>query len=469
MAKWAALYPGQGSQYVGMGKELRDGSDTARRTFEEADDALGYRLSEIFLEGDARTLTRTEFTQPALLTVGVAAHRAFVERLGAEPDCAAGHSLGEWTALACAGAIGFADALRLVALRGKFMQEAADEGAGAMCAVLGIGREEVEDMCRRLSAPGAEVVVSNRNSPEQTVVSGRAEAVRRAAEELERLGARTAYLNVGAPFHSPLMEPAAAKLAEALGGFEFKEPRWPVLSNVTGEPHSGGSDGIARRLVEQIASPVRWDEAMRYLVRAGVPAAVELGPQTVLTRLAKANAKELEAYSFERPEQYPAIREGLAPLSERRSSGSSAREYGEAGAKDGTARKESAAVDSVHGDTANAGNARGFVVRCLTAAVATRNRNWDEAAYRSGAIEPYRGIEAIQEKLDAEERGPDPGEMKEALGLLIRIMETKGVPESERSERLREIVERTGTAALFPEWAGDGAKTGGEGHALRIG
>lgn len=451
MAKWAALYPGQGSQYVGMGKELRDGSAAARRTFEEADDALGYKLSEIFLEGDARTLTRTEFTQPALLTVGVAAHRAFAERLGAEPDCAAGHSLGEWTALACAGAIGFADALRLVSLRGKFMQEAADEGAGAMCAVLGIGREEVEHICRRLSAPGAEVVVSNRNSPEQTVVSGRAEAVRRAAEELERLGARTAYLNVGAPFHSPLMKPAAAKLAEALCGFEFQEPRWPVLSNATGEPHSGGSETIARRLVEQIASPVRWDEAMRHLVRAGVSAVVELGPQTVLTRLAKANAKELAAYSFERPEQFSAIQEGLAPLLERRPSGRSA---------DG---------GSAYGETAYGDNARGFVVRCLTAAVATRNRNWDEAAYRSGAIEPYRGIEAIQEKLDAEERGPDPGEMKEAFGLLIRILETKGVPEGERSQRLREIVKRTGTAALFPEWTGDGAEAGGEGHALRIG
>ncbi|MBW5446413.1 ACP S-malonyltransferase [Cohnella sp. CFH 77786] len=444
MAKWAHLYPGQGSQYVGMGKKLRDDSETARRVFEEADDLLGFRLSSVIFEGDPERLTRTDMTQPALLTVSVAAFRVLTERTGAEPDYAAGHSLGEWSALACAGAIGFSDAIRLVSLRGRLMQEAAEEGGGAMCAVLGIDREAVEETCRGLSAPGAEVVVSNINSPGQTVISGRADAVRQASERLERLGARTAYLNVGAPFHSPLMAPAAERLRAELKPQAFTLPRWPVVSNVTAVPYSSPEE-IVRLLAEQIVAPVRWEETMRFLRGAGVTAVVEIGPMTVLTRLAKAIEKEMSAFSFEKPEQWTELREGMKPFLERSSPA-----------------------------------ARRFVARCLTAAAGTRNRNWDERAYREGVIEPYQAIEAIQARLDAEDRGPDIGEMAEALSLLVRIFETKGVPSAERVERLFEIVERTGTGDRFPQYAlrvpepatapaTDSAHPGGAANGLRIG
>ncbi|MWC28630.1 ACP S-malonyltransferase [Paenibacillus sp. MMS18-CY102] len=416
MDKWAMLFPGQGSQYAGMGKELHEESEIARRVFEEADDTLGYKLSGIMMGSDTAQLTRTEYTQTALLTLGVAAYRVFQDQIGGTPDYAAGHSLGEWTALACAGAMTFADALRLVAMRGRLMQEAADAGEGAMCAIIGLDAHKVEAVCIKLSAPGAEVVISNFNSPLQTVISGRADAVRSAVAELEALGAKAVYLNVGAAFHSPLMASAAERLEEEISKTAIAAPRWPVLSNVTALPYAS-PDEIAGRLVEQIVSPVRWDATMRFLEGAGVSAAIELGPQAVLTRLAKVNAAGMEAFSFEKPSQLDEIQQKLKPLLP------GARQH-----------------------------ARGFAASCLTAAAATRNRNWDERTYREGVIEPYRAIEAIQEQLDAEERGPEPDEMREALRMLVRIFQTKGVPSKEAAERLRDIVSRTRTGDLFPEY-----------------
>ncbi|GFN33011.1 ACP S-malonyltransferase [Paenibacillus xylaniclasticus] len=417
MDRWAMLFPGQGSQYPGMGQELYKECVTARRVFEEADDTLGYKLSDIIFGSDPHRLTRTEFTQPALLTVGMAAYRVFMERIGsAAPHMAAGHSLGEWTALACAGAITFTDALRLVALRGRLMQEAADEGAGAMCAIIGLEASIVEKKCLERSAAGAEVVISNYNSPVQTVISGRAEAVHSTSAELEARGAKAVYLNVGAAFHSPLMAAAAEQLENALEKTAFTTPCWLVLSNVTALPH-GAPDEIGRRLVEQITAPVQWTATMNYFEQAGISTVIELGPQTVLSRLAKANTKGIQAYSFEKPSQAEELHEKLKPFF-----------------------------------TVSHSLTRGFITGCLTAAVSTRNRNWDEQAYQEGVVKPYRQIEAIQEQLDVEQREPSPEEMRAALKLLVSIFETKGVPDDEATQRLQEIVSRTATGHLFPEY-----------------
>lgn len=422
MGKWAMLFPGQGSQYAGMGKALHDEYETARHVFEEADDTLGYKLSEIVFGEDAARLTRTEYTQPALLTVSMAAYRVFAEQIGGEPNYLAGHSLGEWTALACAESLSFAEALRLVALRGRLMQEAADAGEGAMCAILGLDARIVEEACLRSTAPGAEVVVSNYNSPLQTVISGRADAVRRVVGELAGHGAKAAYLNVGAPFHSPLMAPAAARLDAELRGVTFAAPCRPVVSNVTALPHTAPQE-IAGRLVAQIVSPVRWEATMKFLAGEGVSSVVELGPQTVLGRLAQANVTDMIAYSFEKPEQAATLRDNMKPL-----------------------------LTGVGSQT------RHFVVGCLTAAVATRNRNWDAQAYQEGVIVPYRSLESIQARLEAEDRGPEAEELREAFRLLERIFRTKGVPDDESAARLQELVSRTGTETLFPEFAANAVR-----------
>ncbi|EFM08504.1 malonyl CoA-acyl carrier protein transacylase [Paenibacillus curdlanolyticus YK9] len=416
MVKWAMLFPGQGSQYAGMGRELRDEAETARHVFEEADETLGYKLSDIMMGKDSERLTRTEFAQPALLTVSVAAYRVFMERIGGTPDYMAGHSLGEWSALTCAEAMSFADALRLVALRGRLMQEAADAGEGAMCAIIGLNAGEVEAICLNLCAAGTEVVVSNYNSPVQTVISGRKDAVQRAVAEFESRGAKAVYLNVSAAFHSPLMASAAERLEESMRGAKLAAPRFPVISNVTALPHASAGE-IARSLVEQIVSPVRWEATMRFLAGANVSTAVELGPQAVLARLVKANTDGMQAYSFEKPSQTEELHEQLKLV--------------RLGARQQTLM---------------------FVASCLTTAAATRNRNWDERAYREGVMEPYRNIEAIQERLDAEDRAPEPDEMQEAFRNLVQIFQTKGVQTDEAEERLLEIIIRTGTGELFPEY-----------------
>ena len=233
MKKTAVVFPGQGSQRIGMGKSLCECFATARRTFEEASEVLGYDLLAVCTAGREDVLGQTVHAQPALLTLSVAAFRVLEEERLLEPSLGAGHSLGELSALTCAGALPFRDAVKLVALRGRAMQEAVPVGVGAMLAVFGVEPARVQEVCARLSTPDAVVSVANYNSSTQLVLSGHREAVRRASEQLESQGAVTHLLAVSIPSHSALMQPAAEKLAEALVGIPVSAPRWPVVSNVT--------------------------------------------------------------------------------------------------------------------------------------------------------------------------------------------------------------------------------------------
>ena len=274
------LFPGQGSQAVGMGKELAANHAVARQTFEEADEALGYKLSQLCFEGPEEKLKLTEITQPAILTVSVAAFRVFREK-GPKPNYVAGHSLGEYSAHVAAGTLQFADAVRAVRARGKYMQEAVPVGVGAMAAILGMSLDKVTEVCRD-AAQGEICQPANINSPEQMVVSGHAAAVERAIKLAAERGAKKAVcLPVSAPFHCALMQPARDRLATDLQALNFQKPAFPVVCNVDAALITEAESARAT-LIRQVTGSVKWDPSVRLLIEKGVTLFVEVGPGKVL-------------------------------------------------------------------------------------------------------------------------------------------------------------------------------------------
>jgi [acyl-carrier-protein] S-malonyltransferase len=299
MVKVAFLFPGQGSQAVGMGKALAEAFPEARAVFQSADDALGETLSRLCFEGPESELVLTRNTQPAILTMSIAAHAVWAAR-GGTAAFVAGHSLGEYSALVAAGALSLGDAVRAVRARGTFMQEAVPAGTGAMAAVLGLDADVVTRVCAEVA--GSEVVSpANYNSPEQTVIAGHATAVERASARLKEAGAkRVVPLAVSAPFHCALMEPVKPRLAEVLARCKFSTPRVPVVTNVEAAPNADAAR-VVPLLLAQVSVPVRWVESVRALAAAGVTRVVELGPGKVLGGLVKRISKDVEVLNVEDP------------------------------------------------------------------------------------------------------------------------------------------------------------------------
>ena len=297
MGKVAFVFPGQASQYPGMGKELAEKYPAARAVFAEADKALGFSISRICFEGTEDDLKLTANTQPAILTVSVAVHRVLAEK-GLTPDFVAGHSLGEYSALVAAGSLKFADAVVLVRKRGTYMQEAVPAGLGAMAAIMGLSPAVVADACKR-AAEGEICSAANLNSPEQTVISGHAAAVKRAVEIASQLGAKRAVmLAVSAPFHSALMMPAQEKLAQDLHNTEFGPLHPPLVTNVDADTIETGSEA-REALVRQVTAAVRWEESVRMLIDEGVNTFVEVGPGRVLTGLLRQIERSVAALNVE--------------------------------------------------------------------------------------------------------------------------------------------------------------------------
>ena len=301
----AFVFPGQGAQKAGMGRSLADAFPICRETFQEADEALGEALSTLCFEGPDDRLMLTENTQPAILAMSTAVARLAVSR-GLQPRFAAGHSLGEYSAHVSAGTLSFADALRTVRRRGRYMQEAVPVGEGAMAAILGLDADGVAKACAE-AADGQIVSPANLNAPGQIVIAGHAQAVARAGERAKALGARRAIpLAVSAPFHCALMKPAEVRLAPELRALRSKDPAFPVVANVDAEPKRTAVDSIDA-LIRQVSSPVRWEDVVRRLIADGARTFVELGPGTVLAGLIRKIDRSVTVTSVENEDGLAAL------------------------------------------------------------------------------------------------------------------------------------------------------------------
>jgi [acyl-carrier-protein] S-malonyltransferase len=304
--KTALLFPGQGSQRVGMGRDLAHKYEVARRVYEEADEVLGFSLSKLCWDGPEDELTLTQHTQPAILATSIAVLRV-LEGRGLAFDVVAGHSLGEWSALVAAGSLALGDAVRLVHLRGTYMQEAVPVGEGAMAALMGLELPAARAVCEQASAPGEPVEPANLNGAGQIVLSGHAAAIERAITLARAAGARRAVrLVVSAPFHCSLMQPAADRLAAALADVAVAAPRVPVVANVTAEPTQDAAR-IKELLVAQVTAPVRWEESIQAIAKLGVTRAYELGSGAVLKGLVKRIAPAVETTTIGEPHETEAF------------------------------------------------------------------------------------------------------------------------------------------------------------------
>lgn len=415
MKRIAMLFPGQGAQHPGMGKALYEREEAVKRLFEQASQALSLDMARLCFDTPADELNRTENTQPALLLCSVAAYRSFRARTGLTPAFMAGHSLGELSALVAAEAMTLEEGVRLARGRGEAMARCTEPGHTGMRAVTKLERARVEEVCRRIEGYGSKFVIANFNAGSQLVLSGSMAAMEPAAQALEAAGATLIALRVSGAFHSPCMAPAAEAFAELLAQVHFQQPKVPVVANVNAMPYADAAH-IADGLIRQIASPVLWSDSMQWLERNGADLFVDAGPREVLKKLAVANVAQAQAYSLAEAADEAALARELAA--------------------DIRIVKERPSV----------------IGKCMAVAVCTRNYNWNEEEYQRGVVEPYRQLQAMQERLEQQGGEPSAEESKQALALLRRIFATKRTPHEEQRMRYAQIAEATQMPELLDEY-----------------
>lgn len=414
MRKLALLFPGQGAQYIGMGKDLVNLYPVVNNTFVEASEVLGRDVAALCFESSPEELTQTENAQIAILTMNVALFRQFEADYGIMPSAVAGHSLGEYAALVASCVLSFPDALRLVEQRARLMAEAAANSQGAMLAVIGADKDLVMQCCEQVSSGDVIVTPANFNAGDQIIVSGAVDGIEAIQARFNELSIKNQRLRVSGAFHSPLMKAAADQFAQEIEKYPFGEPVCPVISNVTGLPYKEAAE-IKQLLVDQLVSPVCWKQTMDYIQDACISLALELGPGAVLKKLAKHHyAVETLSYDLK------ADRELLGALVMNRS-------------------ERAQFNQEQHINVFN---------KCMAVAVSTRNTNDDIQAYEKGAVQPYNTLKTLNE---AGEVTIDTA--RQALGLLKIILDTKGIPHQEQLQRFNQVADEVQINTLIPDFS----------------
>ncbi|MEC1679080.1 ACP S-malonyltransferase [Bacillus mojavensis] len=408
MEKIALLFPGQGSQFIGMGRSLYEEYPIAKLTFEEAGDIAQVNIAKLCFEGSLWDLNRGENLLPALLTTCVATFRVYMKEVGIRPHFCAGHSLGEYSALACSGVISFEDAIRITQFRGKLMQDNADKDLGSMTILDGIDTRIVGELCKQHSEDNRQVAaISCYNSPTQVAISGNKDVIEKVEMGVLDEEGHVTPLMSSAPIHSPLMLEEAEKLCYELSKYRFNMFKWPVISNVTGVPY-GKPENTVDLLTLQMVKPVQWTKTLHYLNRLGMTHAIEMGPKNVLNKLTEINLPNVTSLCFgEKADRQSLINLSIAANPDRRQE-------------------------------------QTIITKCLAIAVATPNFNWNEIEYQEGVVKPYKRIQSLQEEIEKTGKHPTKVQMIEALELLQGIFQTKKLPYHERRQWLQNIIDETG-------------------------
>ena len=411
MKKTALLFPGQGQQYVGMGRVLYEQSDKFKKIFDEANDILEFNLSKLMFEGPIQELERTAYLQPAVFTVGYAMYQYLEDQICGNDNFYAGYSLGEYTALCCSGAISFQEGLILVHRRGNIMEQARGNREIAMASIIGAEEDWVEELCH-LSAADGLVCISGFNAERQVTVSGDKKAVDKVVRRAEEAGSRVVYLKVSGAFHSPLMEEAREALEREIDKCTWRRSSGQVISNLTGRPYQGIEE-MKETLSLHLVSPVRWKETMSYLAKQDIDCLIDVGPSRLFEKLYGSEVGGRRILSLERENGKGEIIKTLAPAEDRLK----------------------------------------MISRALAIAVCLKNNNDDENAYEEGVIRPYREVQALFEHLKSREQDVEIEHMQLAMNMLQSVIKTKKVPAGEGVRRIREILCETNTQAYFTKLA----------------